>query len=321
MKHWNIILAFLAHLTICVSADEYFFGDGYQIGESPVSLGGYVSTNYIKEREKHYVNIDEVALLVYGEYDQFAFLGEVESSDFYDNDTNDHNPHFHTERFYVDYFIEENQRLRVGQFNSDIGFWMQMPINVLRDTTANPRFTEDFLPKLLTGLNYEYQHPSHQIERLSLSMQISDDMDPKYNNFATHRHYCVAMDMNRDDWLWKFAGGYFKYNQLHHAFYLTGSAKMETKEWTTIVESVIRQENNDKISYDIYAQRVWHWIERHHLIMRAEIEKTPVYPIYDHSLTLGYAYRPIKNIALKAEYEVHDDAALTRGLFSFSVLF
>lgn len=305
---------------------EYTFGDGYQIDNSPFTIGGYASSNYAIEDHSRSFSVDDIAFLAYGEFDHFDFLAEVESSNFYKkeigNSKDQSKPHFHIERLYGDYLLQEAQRFRLGKFNSDIGFWNQMPINVLRDTTSSPRLVEDFFPKLTTGINYEFKQASGLFHRLSLSAQKNNDLDPQYNNFKLNRHYSLAIDLQENDWLWRFSTGRFTYNQMQDASYLTASLKLEKKEWEALFESLLRDdENSDQLSYDVYAQGVWHWRSKHDLIVRAEIEKKPLQYDIDNSLTIGYTYRPLNNVALKGEYEEHHHAILNRWLFSFSVLF
>ncbi len=75
------------------------------------------------------------------------------------------------------------------------------------------------------------------------------------------------------------------------------------------------------LSYDIYAQGVWHLIAKHDAIVRAEIEKAPVTQLHNGSIIVGYTYRPFNNVALKGEYDAHQSSNLNRWLFSLSVLF
>lgn len=307
-------------------ADEYTFGDGWQVGDSPVTLGGYVSSNYVIEKENSYFKIDDIAFLAYGEFDRFDFLAEFEIVDLYKKQTSgsshESRGELHIERLYGDYFFTENRRLRVGKFNSDIGFWNQMPINVLRDTTSSPRLTYDFFPKLTTGTNYEIRPRQGDISRISVTLQHNNDIDKNYNNFELDRHYSVALDLKKSEILWRLAGGNFRYADTREVFYLLGGLKLERQQWGGLIESVLRHDgSNHENSYDLYAQGVWHCKPKHDAILRAEVEKIPLSEDRDTSMMVGYTYRPLENVALKAEYEAHEESLLNRWLFSFSVLF
>lgn len=310
-----------------IHAEEYTFGDGWQVADSPLIIGGYVSSVYVAEKNKRILDIDDIALLAYGEFDNFDFLAEFEAADVYKKETGFYRDEssstaFHTERLYGDYYFGDNKRLRFGKFNSDIGFWNQMPINVLRDTTSSPHLVSDFFPKLTTGLHYESREKDDFPYRVSVTLQNNNDLDRGYNNFSVDRHYAVACDIGEQERLWRFGGGYFRYESLREAFYLLAALKMEKKEWNFLFESILRQERNEeKLSYDAYAQGVWHFKAKHDLIFRTEVEKAPITQIHDGSALVGYTYRPLSNVALKGEFEAHQESLLNRWLFSLSVLF
>ena len=309
-------------------AEEYTFGNGWQAGNTPLVLGGYISSTLDLNKNTDTFYIDDIALLAYGEFDHFDFLAEFETEDIYIKEIgNNHdkggNFTIQIERLYGDYFFGDSERLRFGKFNSDIGFWNQMPINVLRDTTSSPHYTEDFFPKFTTGIHIESHPAAGALSRVSLTVQHNNDLDSDYNNFIIDRHYGVACDIGDNNVLWRFGGGYFQEEPAaREAWYATGALRMEEKQWNLILESVLRHDTKDgKMSYDVYAQGVWHLIAQHDLVVRAEVEKAPVTRTHDGSATVGYAYRPLTNVALKGEYEAHQESLLNRWLFSFSVLF
>lgn len=325
-KFEKIIIAFILTCTF-LHAEDYTFGDGLQIGDSPVIVGGYSSLTYEQNKHSHRVDIDHTALLVYGEYDHFDFLSEFEIAHLYKKVSGDHpdessSSTIHTERFFGDYYINDDERIRLGKFHSDIGFWNQMPINVLRDTTASPHLVRDFFPMLTTGINYEITQPSNPINRISLTLQNTHNIDIGYNNLNTDRHYSAACDIVDHDITWRFSGGYFRVEPIQEAMYLLGALKIEKSEGNFILESVLRRDiNNEEYSYDIYAEKVWHVITKHDVIFGAEVEKAPLTQIHDGTVILGYTYRPLGNIAFKGGYEAHQENSLNRWIFSLSVLF
>lgn len=325
-KFENLLLLFVLTCTF-LHAEEYTFGDGLQIGDSPMIVGGYISSMYEQNKHSHYVDINDVALLAYGEYEHFDFLAEFETAHLYKKQSGDHpdessSTTIHTERFFGDYYFNDNERLRLGKFNSDIGFWNQMPINVLRDTSSSPHLVNDFFPKLTTGINYETHQLSGTVNRISLTLQNNNDLDIGYNNLNADRHYAFACDIAEQETLWRFGGGYFRYQPIQESIYLLGALKIEKKTWDFLLESVLRRDTRkDELSYDIYAQGVWHLVAKHDAILRAEVEKAPVTQLHDGSIVLGYTYRPLNNVALKGEYDIHQENGLNRWLFSFSVLF
>jgi len=327
MNNVNRLIFTLVLACSAVHGEEYTFGDGWQVADSPLIIGGYISSVYIAEKNRRTVDVDDVALLAYGEFDNFDFLVELEATDVYKKETGlysdeSSNTIFHTERLYGDYFFGDNERLRFGKFNSDIGFWNQMPINVLRDTTSSPHLVDDFFPKLTTGAHYESRQTHDTLRRVSVTLQHNNDLDNGYNNFNVDRHYAVACDISDQERLWRFGGGYFRYESLREAFYLLAALKMEKKEWNFLFESIVREDTQEReLSYDLYAQGVWHLRSKHDLIVRTEVEKAPITQAHDTSALVGYTYRPLNNVALKGEFEAHKESLLNRCLFSFSVLF
>lgn len=326
----NVIKLLLLLMVVCtvVYADEYTFGDGLQVGDSPVIVSGYVSSMYDVNKHSKIADIDNVALLAYGEFDEYDFLAELEVTDVYKkeygaNANESRSSTFHVERLYGDYYFGDDEQLRIGKFNSDVGFWNQMPINVLRATTSSPNFVKDFFPKLTTGAHYESRESNGLVSRISATLQNNPDLDPGYNNFNIDRHYAVACDVGNKEMLWRFGGGYFRYELTgYKSMYLLGAFKIEKKQWDLLFESIVRHDIEDrKLSYDMYTQGVWHLTEKHDTIFRIEVEKAPLTQLHDANTVLGYTYRPFSNIALKGEYEAHQESELNRWLFSLSVLF
>lgn len=321
-----IILFLLIHSEV-INAEGYEFGTGWQVAESPITVGGYISTVVESNKHSRFATIDDAALLLYGEYDRFNFMAEFEVNDLYQKELiHDHHERtdtsFHTERLYGDYFYGNNERVRLGKFNSDIGFWNQVPINVLRDTTSSPRLVNDFFPKLTTGIQYESSQSNSFTNRISLTLQTTHGLDIVYNNMDIDRHYGFTCDVGDQRALLRFGGGYFRYEPVREAFYITTSFKLTQKEWDLLIESALRHEEKEEdFFYDVYAQGVWHFQPKNDFILRTEIEKVPLSGVRDNSVTVGYTYRPYHNVALKGEFEGHHDSMLNRVLFSLSVLF
>jgi hypothetical protein len=320
-------LMFLMMVVVLVRGDEYVVGEGWQFGDSPIVLGGYLSSMYTHDHNPSLFSVDDVALLGYGEFDHFDFLTELEATNVVQNrptafSPNRTNSAFRIERMYGDYYGHEGDRLRWGKFNSDVGFWNQMAINVLRDTTANPRLATDFFPKLTTGIHYEQSNLSPSIARISWTLQHTDDLDNGNNNMNVDRHYAMAMDLPSGENVYRFSGGYFQYDeQKSPVWYATASLKTRVQWWDVLMESVGRYDVRlSQTYYDGYVQGVWHFNGQHSLILRSEVGKSPQVG-HDESALIGYTYRPWKSVALKGEFEGHLVALRNRWLFSLSILF
>jgi hypothetical protein len=307
-------------------ADDYRFGEGFSIADSSLVVGGYFSSEYLIQNGSRTFDVDDVAVMAYGEIDRFAYLIELEASDFYLKETGNRtdeqsNRSFHIERMYGDYFFDGDERLRIGKFNSDIGFWNQMPINVLRDTTSSPVLEKEYFPNLTTGIHYESRRIDGDVKRVSITVQNNRDLDSDYNNFDIDRHYAAALDVGDDDALWRFSGGYFRYVTGREAVFATASFRMNIDDVTLLAETLVRHDEPVGTTYDGYIQGVWHAWPKHDFILRTEHGKSPVAHVTDSSVTVGYTYRPLNNIALKGEYEAHEEDGLNHWLFSLSAMF
>lgn len=325
MKILNFFI-FFSFIGFASHADEYRFGEGYPIADSSLIVGGYFSTTYLIDNGSRTFDIDDVAVMAYGEIDRFAYLTELEASDIYVKETGERadeqsNRSFHIERMYGDYFFDDFARLRIGKFNSDVGFWNQMSINVLRDTTSSPVLEKEYFPNLTSGVHYESRFIDGDLKRVSVTLQNNRDLDSDYNNFDVDRHYSAAFDLGDDDALWRFSGGYFRYVTGLEAVYATASFRMNGDELSLLAETVVRHDDADGTTYDGYVQGVWHARPKHDFILRMEHGESPVTHVSDSSVTAGYTYRPLNNIALKGEYETHEEDGLSHWLFSLSAMF
>jgi hypothetical protein len=212
-------------LFLSVHADEeYQLGHGYQINTTPIYLGGYLSARYDITDENKEFDLDDVALLFYGSFEKFDFLGEVEASDvsFKKEGKGDYdlaNQDLHLERLYLTFALNDDDSLYLGKFNSDIGFWNQTPINVLHDTTTPPHIMTNLFPKLTSGLGYTKQ--INDSKTISLSIQHNEDLDEEYNNLFIKEHYSFSLKDATDSFTWGVGGGYFKERNSHISTYAT----------------------------------------------------------------------------------------------------
>jgi len=305
--------------------DEYQFGHGYQISNTPLYLGGYTSARYDINKEKNRFDLDDVAILLYGSFDKFDFLGEIEASDvgFEKNGKNDYdlvNTSFHLERLFISAPIDDNTMLYAGKFNTDIGFWNQTPINVLHDTTTPPHIMSNLFPKLITGIGY-----INNIDdsfTLSASLQHNHDFDDEYNNLFVKQHYTLSLKSSQESYTWGVGAGYFKEVNSKHSTYATVGIEKEFDEWTLLSEYYFRHSDDaPSVNYDFYLQSTWHIVNNHDIVLRAEAYDDEIEHTNDKVGLIGYTYRPYPFMALKTEYELHSINRLSHLVFSFSVIF
>ena len=122
-KLYKILFLLLIFPILLFSESEnYTLGNGYKVPALPIYIGGYLSTQYINNREpkKDTFQINDAALLGYGSYNRFSYLAELEVVNLYKKELDSakeasSNTDAHIERLYVDYSINEQYLLRVGK--------------------------------------------------------------------------------------------------------------------------------------------------------------------------------------------------------------
>lgn len=312
------------------SEDEYTFGEGVQIGSLPLYVGGYISTDIeVKEYENRY-RLDDIAVLLYGGYSKFSYLAEFEFKDFYtyidtkDTSYSEQDRSIHTERLYFDYNHDENFALRLGKYNSNIGFWNLLPINVLRETTSSPKSTYLIFPKFTTGVDASYNSYSDGVFSINTTLQNNKSIDDGYNNYNIDEHYALGVAYEFDEYTLKLNGGYFhSYDEdISEYYYMLLSGRYESEKVQVLAEFGSQRDNgNFSTKYAGYVQGVYRFTEKHIGIMRIESFQDVRNDKQDNMAIFGYTYRPLYPIAFKGEYQFHKVDDDNVFLFSFSVLF
>lgn len=325
-------LTLLLLLCLGLHADDgYTLGEGVQVGALPLYLGGYFSMEYSKSQELQHYSVDDIALLSYGSYNRFSYLLELEFTEFYvrSNDNNitkstqDHT--LHLERIYLDYNLNENYSLRLGKYNSPVGFWNLLPINVLRETTSSPVSTEILFPKFTTGLDASYSSFDAGLFKVDLLLQHNDGLDESYNNYNVDQHYALGLGYEQDNISLKINGGYFHLDDTSiqtERYYLLISGKYEKEKYQFMAE-LGSQRSQDRFTteYAGYLQGLYRLSPKHIAIARVESYSDKVSDETENLLVMGYTYRPLYPIALKAEYQLHSQSRDNQFLCSFSMLF
>ena len=311
---------------------EYELGEGAQVGSLPLYLGGYFSLDYRNLNSENRYRIDDIAILGYGSHEKLSYMVELEFKEFHVETykegnietTNDNK--LYTERIYIDYNLNENYMFRVGKYNSSIGFWNLLPINVLRETTSSPISSLIIYPKFTTGASASYSSYDESAIKIDLMLQENNSIDNEYNNYELDKHYGVGISYEIDDYTLKANAGYFhkatndtNYNDL---YYFLISAKYESEKYQVLSE-IGSQKSNTIYTTDYagYIQGLYRFTEQHLGIVRLESYDNNVLAISDNIAIAGYTYRPLYPIAIKAEYQFHKEDQLDQFLFSFSVLF
>ena len=335
LKLLNLLLIFTFVAT--AAEKEYLLGSGVQVGSLPLYVGGYFSTDYQYNTDdsKNQFRVDDIAFLAYGSYEKFSYLAEIEYKDYYTYvwDSNDSdsilNDHLHIERLYFDYMLNETATLRVGKFNSPIGYWNLTPINVLRDTSSNPMLNYILYPKFTTGLNITASFFNSSEYKVDCIIQNNKEIDGNYNNINIDEHYALGMTLYKEDISFKANIGYFHaiasdYKENRDLYYYLFSSAYEDDKYKFMAE-VGQQYSSNKttLEYIGYIQVLYKITSQHMPVMRVESYKSNLENLKekDSSLILGYTYRPVFPVAIKGEYQFHTLSKYDKVYISFSVLF
>lgn len=327
----RILLVFILLFSTLGAQEEYELGEGYQVGELPIYLGGYFSVDYRKQDEEDRYRVDDIAFMSYGGNNTLSYMVELEFKEFYvethDNDgkrtERDHK--LYIERLYLDYTLNDTMKLRLGKFNSPVGYWNLMPINVLRETTSSPISTEIIYPRYTTGVDFSYRSFNENEIALDLILQDNTPIDDEYNNYDVDKHYGIGLSYGDGSYELKVNGGYFSKRDHHRGVddfvYGLLSAKYEQEMYQILAEVGMQESKDHDKNYAAYLQGLYRFTPKHIGVLRLESYKDDLLDSNDNIAIFGYTYRPLFPVALKLEYQQHTRANTNQLIFSFSVLF
>ncbi len=328
----KIIPILLLILSLHAQEGSYELGKGMQVASLPFYIGGYFSVDYRNIGNENRYRIDDLAVLGYGSYGKFSYMAEVEYKEFfsktYKGDTSyiKRDTRLHAERVYVDYNFGENYVFRIGKYNSPIGFWNLLPVNVLRQTTSNPLSTDIIFPRFTTGTAVSYSSFDEGEFKIELMLQNNKDLDDEYNNYKIDEHYGFGALYEKDEYSVKLNGGYFHRIERgllqSKLYYLLLSAKYDTEKYQFLSE-IGRQQSDTKTTtpYAGYVQGLYRFTEQHLGAIRLESYDDNVNNKSEDIAIISYTYRPYYPVAIKSEYQFHSISEENQFLFSFSVLF
>ncbi len=315
------------------NAAGYTMGEGVQLGESPVFLGGYFSMDYWHNlKGTSELALDDAAVMLYGSRGAWSAMAELEFNDAYrkrwgfeEETVTDLT--LHVERTYIRYEPDEHYRVTLGKFNTPYGFWNLMPINVLRDTTSDPKVVERIVPRFTTGADFDITQC--QAGRFTLMAQVTRDLDYivgnalPYNNFDVDHHFALAYRYAFGSWTLRGNGGYYHNNAEDEQWlYGYGGARYDGEAWRLLAEAGYKvSQNGERSTFGAYMQATRRMFERHFAVLRLETVTEYVENSQDHVAVFGYTYRPVFPVALKAEYQWHSRENSDKLMVSLSMLF
>ncbi len=319
-------------LTSAPAADDYRLGEGVQIGRMPLYLGGYFSLDYWNNfKGTSEVSLDDLAVMLYGGEGAWSALAEIEWSDLYrrrfgygaqtETDTT-----LHAERVYVQYEPSEVLRVTGGKFNTPVGYWNRMPINVLRDTTSSPKIVDDIFPRFTTGADATMRFG---VLSVNLLLQVTQDLDTAfngddpYNNFDIERQSGIGAAGEWNAWSCGLNAGQYEERIEEETWnYLYASAQYRTPRTRIMAEAGYRRnEANSRSNAGAYIQGTQQFFERHYAVLRLEYTTDYIDRSEDSIAVVGYTYRPLFPVALKGEYQFHSRENEDILMISFSMLF
>ncbi len=318
MKYLVIIL-FLCFSTTLWSSEETTYG--WDMPNTPLNIGGYLDMTYNEARKEKFL-FDDIAIILSANSGRFDLLGELEfyniSLDGKSNDSSDVD--MIAERLELTYALTDDSSLKIGRFNSDIGYWNKAPILILEDTTTKPHLLGKLFPRATTGLHYEQN--LNQTYSFSFSFQDNADLAHKDGIESITKHNALACKAEYDEFSLRFATGTFENSNNFKATYIGIASQYETDDFNIQAEFFKQHSNNiNKKPYSGYLQSTWYVKKHQGIVVRAETYKDNALSIDEEIYLLGYFYRPKTNMVLKGEYVKHSELPLNYFVYSLSVLF
>lgn len=326
----------LQHNPVMAQEADYQIGLGKSVTDW-LTVGGYFSTEYEKSDSDHQVQLDDVAVMAYGEFSKrFSYLLELESVNAYvvdfENDTRSSNFPPTIERLYVDYKRSDMFTVRAGKQITPVGYWNQQPINVLRETSSSPRFSREMVPKFLTGINVHGFAPLGEDLTYHIYLQNSRDMDEANINIKPESHFGFALARQYSNG-WRLGGSAGQFEEAAGSTtglrtetrYWQLNSRFDTERYSLIAEGIINSESargaGTERSKAAYLQGEYRYAPRHALISRVEYFHDTGATLPERIGILGYSFRPVFPVSLKFEYQWHQESSSNRFVSSFSVLF
>ena len=324
------LLALVPAHQLTAQTEPYQLGMGLSLDQG-FTVGGYFSTEFVHGDNVDKFVVDDLAILIYGEFDNnFSYLLELESIDAYEvdfeNDSSDSNLPPTIERLYGDYKFSDNVSVRVGKQITPMGYWNLQPINVLRETTSNPYYSREMFPKFLTGVDVYGFTSFDQDLSYHVYFQGSKDLDEDNINIKTDEHTGFSLEKEISN-NWKLGGSLGKYTETDDSRtrYFQVNTRWDNSRYSLISEAIINSRDlvnsGSEKSKAFYIQGEYRFKPRHSVITRAEYFTNERFAIRDKIAVIGYSFRPQFPVSLKIEYQWHSESRDNRLLSSFSVLF
>jgi hypothetical protein len=294
---------------------------GWNVPNSSLNIGGYLDMTYDEKREEKFL-FNDIAMIFSANQNRFDLLGEIEFSHISLNGKSNRSSDIdiNVERLQLSYALSDEQSIRIGRFNSDIGYWNQAPIPILQDSTSTPHIVGNFFPKATTGVLYNQN--INENNSFSLTFQDNKDIAHQDESIHVNRHKALAYYGVNNDFSWRFSLGTYRESNHKKARYIGMGSEYNGEDF--LIQTELFTQNtakSDEKPYSGYVQSTWHFKETQDAVLRFESYQDNALDVKENIYLLGYVYRPNSNTALKGEYIHHTKLPLNRLVYSFSVLF
>ncbi|MCC1498345.1 hypothetical protein [Alcanivorax sp. 1008] len=315
---------------LAADEDGYQLGRGYHISEA-LTVGGYFSAEYKKSDTEDYLTLEDLAVLGYGKLsDKLSYLVELESVDFYkvdfEADTDRANTKPAVERLYVDYDYADVASFRIGKQLTPVGFWSRQPINVLRETTSSPLLTSQMFPRFLSGIDANGFLPFDESISYHLYMQANGDIDDRYVNIDVDKHFGISLEKELFEGV-QLGGSVGWFEEANEDTTRYGAISARYKKGATTVTSEAVWVSSDRLALPaadasaVYLQWEYGFAPKHTIVSRVEYLDDNRVNDQARIGVIGYSFRPVYPVSLKAEFQADADSNNDLFLTSLSVLF
>ncbi len=303
---------------------EYRPGRGLRIHDLRLTIGGYTTLTYSSRKNYEEYEVDELALLVYGDpLPQLHYFLELELHEVYRrvNSEDRTTRLLDVERLYVDFEFSDALKLRVGRFITPLGIWNPIHIDVLKWTVSDPAVTVFFFPNFITGVQL-FGNLSLETS-YALFFQNNRGISERYNNLLSRRS--LGGEVRRElgeDLRVALNAGWFDIEG-HRSITFSGVNAVYRASGTEISGEVMYavEDRRGQGRFSYYLQGVRRVLSRNYAIVRYCYYRDRVEEREHRAFTLGWNFRPFYFLALKAEYQFRERSDLNTFYASLAGMF
>ncbi len=298
----------------------YHLGQGLQLGNSGLTLGGYGSVRY-EDLRHHSPQLTLSALSLFVSWElgtRVRFFSEVELEDIsvtrqqHSFDARDQGVGL--ERLYMDVYLIDAATLRFGKFLTPVGRWNLIHADPLVWTTSRPLITsQPFATNTTGGMLYGSVRPFGRDLDYSMYLEVTDDLDPHQNegpfNEAIGGHVSTRLGATEVG----FSYATFKRQEEHGEHEnLFGADFFWTRRQLELTGEVLyrlgtRGPGTDE--WGLFTQGVAPLSKRIFAIGRYEFFSPKGLVSGVHLWLAALAFRPIPPLIMRAEYRLTRDNA------------